>query len=57
MPHPPIRLVFQSGLLRVIDHHCAGDGDTRGEVPDNFSVTFRKLFGINPSGFRDPLFR
>lgn len=38
MPHPPIRLIFQTNLLRVIDHHCAGDDDARGEVPDNFEI-------------------
>ncbi len=38
MAHPPIRLIFQSGILRVIDHRCAGQVNTRGEIPEDFEI-------------------
>jgi AraC-like DNA-binding protein len=36
--HSPIHTVFQSDLLRVVDHRCSGHDDARGEVPQDFEI-------------------
>lgn len=34
----PIHTVFQSDLLRVIDHRCEGRDNMREEIPQNFEI-------------------
>lgn len=36
--HDIIHTVFQTDLLRVIDHRCAGLDNVRGEVPQDFEI-------------------
>jgi len=36
--HNPIHTVFQSKLLRVIDHRCDGRDNARDEVPQNYEI-------------------
>ncbi len=36
--HNPIHTIFQSDLLRVIDHRCTGRDDARGEIPTEFEI-------------------
>jgi AraC-like DNA-binding protein len=38
MAHPPIRIVFDTALLRVLDHRCTGEGDAREETTENFEI-------------------
>lgn len=36
--HNPIHTVFQSDLLRVVDHRCSGQDNARGEIPQDFEI-------------------
>lgn len=38
MTHPPIRVIFDTPLLRVLDHRCAGEGAAREETTENFEI-------------------
>lgn len=38
MAHHPIRPIFQSDLLLVLDHRCTGQVNVQGEIPHNFEI-------------------
>lgn len=38
MAHDPIRVIFDTPLLRALDHRCAGEGVAREETTENFEI-------------------
>lgn len=38
MTHPPIRVIFDTPLLRALDHRCAGEERAREETTENFEI-------------------